>query len=319
MTERIHLSHGDLSVTILPRGATLTDLRLSGVPHSLTLGAAEDAAYCGPMRWFGAIVGPVANRISGAQANIGGAPCHFPANEGANTLHGGPTGTSGAIWRVAERDASSAWLTLDLPHGMDGFPGNRRLGAHFALSGRATLTLTLGAETDAATLINLANHSYWNLDGTATAAGHRLRVAADHYLPVDEDCLPTGDIAPVDGTHFDFRTPRLWRADGSEPIDHNLCLARARRALTPVAQLTGAKGIAMDIATTEPGLQIYDGRTIDSAEISGHQGAPYGPYAGIALEAQSWPDAPAHPVFPSIRLEPNETYEQVTAYSFSNY
>lgn len=319
MTNRIHLSHGDLSVSILPRGVTLTDVRLAGVPHSLTLGGADDAAYSGPMRWFGAVVGPVANRISGARAQIGGVTCDFPANEGANTLHGGPTGTSGATWRVADHDASSACFTLDLPHGTDGFPGNRHLTARFALTGKATMTLTLTAVTDTQTLINLANHSYWNLDGTATTAGHRLRVAADHYLPVDARCLPTGDIAPVDHTPFDFRQPRLWRADGSEPIDHNLCLANARRALTPVVQLTGAGGISMDIATTAPGLQVYDGRTIDTGQTIGHQGAPYGPYAGIALETQDWPDAAAHPAFPDIRLQPDAAYNHVTAYSFSNY
>jgi aldose 1-epimerase len=319
MTNRIHLAHGDLSATILPRGATLVDVRLMGVPHSLTLGGADDAAYDGPMRWFGAIVGPVANRISDGRARINGVTCHFPANDGANTLHGGFTGTSGATWHLAKQDTASAVFTLDLPHGTDGFPGNRHLTARFALTGAATLTLTLGAKSDAETLINLANHSYWNLDGTATTAGHRLRVAADHYLPVDNQCIPTGEFAPVDNTPFDFRQPRLWRANGSEPIDHNLCLARARRSLTPVAQLTGAGGIVMDIETTAPGLQIYDGRTIDTGQAIGHQGAPYGAYAGIALETQDWPDAPAHPEFPSILLTPNTAYEHITAYTFSNY
>ncbi len=149
------------------------------------------------------------------------------------------------------------------------------------------MRLELTATTDRPTWMNLAQHSYWNLDGSPHWQGHSLRIAAEHWLPVDDRLLPTGEMRPVAG-EMDFRRPRLLQP-GAPALDHNFCLAPARRALTEVAEVTGAQGLRMRIATTEPGLQVYDGR-----------GAvrPGGPvYEGLALEPQGWPDAPNRPAF----------------------
>lgn len=308
---RVTLRNERLSVSILSLGAIVQDLRLAGADWPLTLGSGSVAAYAGPMGYFGAIVGPVANRITGARAMIGGAEHRFPANEGTTLLHGGANGTQARHWQLADHDSQSARFTLMLPDGDDGFPGNRDLSAVYALEG-PTLTLQLAATSDRLTLMNLANHSYWNLDGEGTIAGQSLRVAADHYLPTVRN-LPTGEVRAAEAA-FDLRQPR--RIDLTEGWDHNFCLASAPRPLTEVAELTGRKGIRLRLATTEPGLQVYDGRHLATAPHEGHSGAAYGPHEGIALEAQRWPDAPGNPGFPPITLHPGEAYSQTTRLSF---
>ncbi|PZR01115.1 MAG: galactose mutarotase [Cereibacter sphaeroides] len=311
--DAIHLGSDGLSVTVLTRGAVLQDVRLSGIPYSLTLGGDSLAAYEGPMAYFGALVGPVANRIAGAKAEIAGKEYRFPANEGTTVLHGGPRGMHSRHWTVEEAGADHARMRLDLANGDSGFPGNRGIVADWRVTG-AALTLTLTATTDAPTLINLANHSYWNLDGTTDTAGHNLCIAADHYLPVNDKVLPSGEIRPVAGA-FDLRQGHALT--GTEDYDHNFCLATAPRALTEVLTLTGKTGVQMRFATTEPGVQVYDGRRLATAPFAGHAGQPYGPHAGVAIEAQHWPDAPNHPDFPAIALNPGQAYRQETRWSFA--
>lgn len=310
--EAIRLQAGELTAVVLTRGAVLQDVRLAGVPYSLTLGSDILAAYEGPMGYCGAIVGPVANRISGAAAVVGGRACRFEANERGNLLHSGATGLHARNWAVAAATADDLTLACDLPDGLGGFPGNRRITARFRLAGQG-LTLTLEATTDAPTLMNLANHSYWTLDGRADIAGHTLRLAADRYLPVDAALIPTGEARAVSGA-FDLRAGRAL--DLSEGYDHNFCLADAPRPLAFAAELTGRTGVRLVLDTTEPGLQVYDGRGVKTAPFPGHAGQPYGAHAGIALEAQRWPDAPAQPGFPPITLDPGQTYRQVTRFSF---
>ncbi|MDE3123273.1 MAG: galactose mutarotase [Paracoccaceae bacterium] len=310
--QAIRLSSGPLTVSVLTLGAILQDVRLAGTPWPLTLGSGQLAAYEGPMNYFGAIVGPVANRIGGARAIIDGTEWVFEANEGANLLHGGPTGPHAQVWQIAEADDSAVTLGLALAHGLGGFPGNRQISARYALEGNA-LTLTLRATTDAPTLMNLAHHGYWNMDGKPTVAGQRLRVAADRYLPVDAALLPTGEARPVTGT-FDLQKGRVL--DLTEGFDHNFCLAAAPRALTFAAELTGQSGTRMMLETTEPGVQVYDAHGLSTAPHIGHSGQAYGRNAGLALEPQRWPDAPNHPGFPPVTLKPGEVYEQVTRFTF---
>ena len=290
----IHLVGGELRATILTYGATLQDVRLAGTPWPLTLGAMSVAAYEGPFAYFGAIVGPVANRIAGASAVIGGRRHDFAANEaGKTTLHSGPTGTHAQVWRIEDASSSALTLGLSLPDGLGGFPGNRDLRAAFRISAPAALTLTLSATTDAPTLMNLANHSYWNLDGRTDTLGHRLTIAADTYLPVDSDLIPLAPVA-VTGTVFDFRSGRAL--DPASPLDHNFCLPAAKRGLRDVAKLSGSQGVALKLATTALGLQVYDGRGLLTAPFPGLTGQPHDPFAGVALEAQHWPDAAGRPV-----------------------
>ena len=301
VVEAIDLAAGDLSVTILTYGAILQDVRLAGVTHALTLGSLWLSDYETTMPYHGAIVGPVANRIAGARAQIGGQVFRLEANEGANTLHSGVTGTHRKLWRIEALEESRLKLALDLPDGEGGFPGSRKVRAVFEAEAPAVLRLTLTAMTDAPTWVNLANHSYWCLDGPGGWEGQRLSVDAERYLPVGTDMLPTGNVARVDGTVYDFRTQREV-VPAAPPLDTCFCLAAGRRELTPVAVLEGRGGVRLDMATTEPGLQVFDGRP---------------GYRGIALEAQGWPDAPNRPGFPSVVLGPGEVYKQVTEWRFS--
>ena len=233
---RITLSDETLTVKILTLGAILQDVRLAGVPHSLTLGGEDPAGYATTMAHYGAVVGPVANRISGASTSIDGVVYTFEPNEGGTTtVHGGMSGTQRQVWTLAEQSETSARLQLDLDDGHGGFPGNRSFVASFEISAPGQLTLTLTATTDRKTPLNLANHSYWNLDGTKDTAGQILTVAADHYLPVDAARIPTGEVAPVDGTAFDFRKGRGVGVGQTDRFDHTLCLSTEKTDLRPVA------------------------------------------------------------------------------------
>lgn len=311
----VHLRAGALHATILTHGARLQDLRLAGVPWPLTLGAKSVAAYEGPMAYFGAVVGPVANRIAGAAAVIDARRHDFAANEpGPTTLHSGPTGTHAQIWRIKAATAHSLTLGLDLQDGLGGFPGNRHLQALYALTPPADLRLVLRATSDAPSLMNLANHSYWNLDGAADTTGHRLGLAADRYLPVNARLIPTTP-ASVAQTGFDFRKPR--EIDAAFPLDHCFCLSGTPRAPCHAAVLKGARGVQLDLATNAPGLQVYDGRGLATAPHAGLTGQPYGPRAGLALEPQHWPDAAGRADFPSISLRPGQIYEQINVFSFT--
>lgn len=314
---RVILDNGTLRVCLLTLGATLQDVRLAGLDRPLTLGGERVADYVlgGPLHYFGAIVGPVANRIRDARTELDGRSLKFdPNGAGGHVLHGGEMGLNHKIWDIEAADETRVLFATAAPDGEGGFPGNRRFTAEFRLDG-AALLMTLGAETDAPTLVNLANHSYWNVGGGADFHGHLLQIDAERWLPTDETNRPTGEIRAVAGTPMDFRTPRALTA--ADAIDHNFCLADSRRALTEVASLTGPDGTRLDIATTEPGLQIYDTRHLPAEGIAGLDGRRYGPRAGVAIEAQLWPDAPTYPEFPSIRLDPGASYEQVTRWSFS--
>ena len=308
MVHKITIAQGDLTAAILTKGALLQSVRLQGVAHDLTLGSDRLADYEGKMRHHGPLVAPVVNRLSGARAPIGGKGFQFEANQtGRHTLHFGANGTQHRIWQIAEASESAVTLNLSLPAGEGNMPGNRAVRARFAIT-EAGLQLDITASTDALTLFNAANHSYWNLDGSATWAGHALQIAADHYLPVTADFCPTGQVAPVDGTQFDLRRMRQIEP-GVDVYDHNFCLSKGCQSLRDVLWLTGASGVAMTLATTECGVQVYDGR---NAQRPGQA-----LYEGLAIEPQSWPDAPNHAGFPAIELRAGEDYHQTSRWSFS--
>lgn len=311
----ITLAAGALRARVLTLGASLQDLRLAGTGWPLVLGAPQLGAYEGPMVWFGALVGPMANRIGGASASIAGWPYHFEANVAPNTLHSGSTGTSAQIWEVRQVAADRVTLGLKLPAGLGGFPGNRDISAEYRIIAPATLSLRLAASTDAPTLMNLAHHPYWNLDGGADIGAHQLRVAAARYIPTDAACLPLGPPQRLAGDPRDLRVAR--RLSELPPLDHNYCLSTANRKLTPVAELTGASGVRLRLATTAPGLQVYDGVAIATAPWPGLQGAAYGAHAGLALEPQLWPDAPGRANYPSVLLSEGENWYQHSTYEFT--
>ncbi|MFT7441566.1 MAG: aldose 1-epimerase [Sulfitobacter sp.] len=300
--DALTLSAHGLTATVLTFGAILQDLRLDGVPYSLTVGSDRLIDYEGAMKYHGAIVGPVANRISNATASIDETTHHFDTNFiGKHTLHGGSTGTQTRIWKIAHHQPDRLDLTLDLADGDGGFPGNRHITARFDIVAGPALRLSITTKTDAPSFANLTNHSYWNLDGAGHMRDHHLRIDAATYLPIDDESVVTGEITSVGDTPFDFTTPTPLTL-GHDPLDNTFCLSDQRRALTEVLQLKGASGIAMSVATTEAGILIFDNRPT---------------YASIAIEAQGWPDAPNKRGFPNIDVTPDYPTVQITLWMFS--
>ncbi len=280
----LRIGTGALQAECLPYGAALHQLWLDGRP--MVAGLPDPAGYRAGTRYHGAVVGPVANRISGAQAMIGEQLWRFDPNEGTTLLHGGEIGLHGRDWTVADQGATHVTFALDLGHCEGGFPGARRIEARYSVDG-LTLRLDLLAWSDRPTLMNLSSHVYWNLTGRANLDGHRLQVAADRLTPVDARLCPTGAPIAVTG-EMDLRAGRLL--DGGPRYDHNFCLSDRRVPLRPVAWLSAPEAPVMELATTEPGLQVYDG----------------GPTMfGLALEPQCWPDAPNQPSYPPILLTPD--------------
>lgn len=313
---RVRLSGGGLTASIITYGATVQDLRLDGHAPPLVLGAPMLAPYLGPMAHFGALCGRFANRIGGARFTLDGVEHRLEANAlGRHTLHGGTRGLGRRVWEIAEVSAASATLSIVSPAGEAGFPGTLTVTACFSLTDDASLAIEIEAETDAPTPCSIAHHGYFNLDGGADVIGHTLRIAADHVLALDRDTVPTGALLAVDGTRYDFRAPR---AIGAEPYDVNFCLSNVpRRPCTPVACLAGGKGaLAMTLRTTAPGLQLFNAPRLSLPVAVGLDGRRYGPFAGLALETQCWPDAPNHPGFPDSILRPGERYRHAVSYGF---
>ncbi|MGB1234663.1 MAG: galactose mutarotase [Planktomarina sp.] len=314
----ITIASDDLSVKILTLGAIIHDVRLGGVDHPLTLGALDVAAYQGPLSSFGSLIGPVVNRIKDCTADIKGQTYTFEKHHSGNlTQHSGSTGTHKQIWNIKDRGADHVTLTLKLPDGLGGFPGNRFVTAAYVVDG-AALRLTVTATTDAATLMNFANHSYWSLDPTLGFAGQTLTVHADQYTETDDSIIPTGRVLDVSGTQYDLRDGVTLTGDATQFFDWNLCTADARGPLRPVAELRGTGGVSMVMSSTEAGLQVYDCGTINAPDFATHHGQPYLNYSGLALEAQSWPGAERHDTFPTIELSADQAYEQVTQWAFSS-
>ncbi|WP_095596122.1 aldose epimerase family protein [Actibacterium pelagium] len=314
--DRVTLQGGGLTASVITYGAVLQDLRLDGHDAPLVLGFPEFAPYLIHSPHFGATAGRYANRIRDGHLELDGTTYQLDRNFlGKHHLHGGSKGTGKQVWKFQDHSASHATLRLDLPDGHMGFPGDLTVEVTFALETDGVLDIRIIATTDAPTLCNFAHHSYFTLDSEASASEHLLTVAADHYLPVDAELIPTGEIRPVEGTPFDFTTPApIVQAF---PIDHNFCLSNSRTELRTVATLQSlASGVTMECRTTEPGLQIYDGAKINIPLIGLH-GQPMSACAGIAMEPQVWPDANHHDGFPLAVLRPGETYEQHTQYVFS--
>lgn len=313
--QRVALSGGGLTAHILTYGATVQDLRIDGVDHPLVLGAPTLEPYFGPMIYFGALVGRFANRIAQGRFTLDGVTHQVPTNwRGRHALHGGPLGTGQKVWQIAAVSRESLRLELVLPDGDMGFPGTLRVSAAISLPGDGALAFDISAETDAPTPCSFAHHGFFNLDASTDISGHELEIKAESYLPVDDDLIPTGALAPVEGTGFDFRTPRQI---GKRGLDHNFCLSDHPEPIRPVATLRSPQpGRSMRIETTEPGLQVYDGANIPPEGLPGLDGRRYGPYAGIALETQSWPDAPNQSGFPAAILWPGETYRHQARYIF---
>ncbi|MGY4921142.1 aldose epimerase family protein [Streptomyces sp. 900105755] len=257
-----------------------------------------------PGPYFGALVGRYANRIAHARFPLDGVTYSLEPNNAPNSLHGGARGFDKRVWEATAVE-HGVRLARVSPHGEEGFPGRLAVAVTYTLDESGALHISYEAVTDAPTVVNLTNHSYFNLAGSGHAGGHELRIAASRYTPVDGDLIPTGEPADVSGSRFDFRTARKIGSG----YDHNLVLDKGVTE-TPVeiAELYDpASGRTLTVATTEPGIQLY------TAE---HLTGPFAPGDGVALETQHFPDSPNRPDFPSTRLDPGRTYRSATVYGF---
>lgn len=316
---------------ILTWGAVVRDLVVplaDGSRQRVILGLETLEDYLNHSPHFGAIAGRYANRIGGGRFLLDGKAYQLPLNqEGQHSLHGGGQGFGKKPWTLLHHDDTSATLGLISPDGEAGYPGTLTITCRYTLTEANALRVELSAFTDQPTILNLCHHSYFNLDGSADILDHELMVRANVMTPVDADLIPDGSILPVSGTPFDFRRPRPIRLAGEDGTrfwyDHNFVLRRERREpgisgpeLAHAATLASEKsGLAMEVWTTEPCLQVYDGFKLN-LPVSGLDGARYGANAGIALEPQHAPDSPNLPHLPSTVLRPGDLYRQVTEYRF---
>lgn len=323
MVHRITISGGGLTANVLTWGAVIQDLRLKGHEHPLVLGYQEFADYPAHSPYLGATIGRSINRIRDGELAIDGKTYELEKNfRGLHNIHGGTGGAGRRVWDVVAIGPDYVTLTIQLGDGEMGFPGNLNVTCSYMLESKGTLAIRLDAVTDKPTICNLAHHSYFNLDdgGASDALDHQVRIDAQAYLPTDSDLLPDGRILPVAGTTHDFRDYRRVRREenGKQVVyDNNFCLSSQRRPLRSVASVKGAhSGIELDISTTEPGVQFYAANTLGGKPAIGLTGKTYDNYTGLCFEAQSWPDATHFPYFPQAILRPDETYSQMTKYSF---
>ena len=319
--DRVTLTGGGLTASIITYGAALQDLRLDGHDKPLVLGfdALEDYLHHSP--YFGATPGRCANRIGNGRFALEGEVYQLECNEkGITHLHGGSDGMGKRNWKIIGLSPDSVTLEIIDPEGRAGYPGTTRTTTTYSLKEGGVLAIVYETVSDKPTIANICHHSYFNLDGSQTILDHELMLAADHFTPVDEKLIPTGEIRPVEGTDFDFREMRPIRRerDGSQiGYDHNFCFASERGPKRSVALARSvSSGVAMEVRTTEPGVQFYAGGKV-APQVPGFEGRTYGNFAGFCLETQVWPDAINKPDFPNAILMPGDVLRQETDYVFS--
>ncbi|MEO1703491.1 MAG: aldose epimerase family protein [Pseudomonadota bacterium] len=315
IVDKVVLQNGPLRAEVITFGAILRDLRYVGHAAPLVLGLNSVADYEADPAYLGAVVGRFANRIAGARMSVDGVDYILDANENGSMLHGGKAGFSRQNWSIEGLSDNEVTLCLQSPDGDMGFPGNLTVRCTYALEDQGVLRVAFNAETDAPTVCSLAQHSYFNLQdgGASSIHDHQLTLLADAYLPVNALLIPAGAPENIDGVWLDFRQTREI---GPSQIDHNYCLSQERVPVRPVARLASpASGMALELATTEPGLQVYTGDGL-SGGTAGLDKTFYRTRAGIALETQVWPDAPNRPEFPSAFLRPGLPLQQVTQLRF---
>ena len=331
-----------LEVRAMTYGAIIVSLRTPdrrGQLDDVVLGYDTAAEYVtSKTTYFGAVVGRYANRIAKGRFTLDGRTYPLATNDGPNHLHGGKKGFDTAIWRGEpfqdDRGVGVAFTYLS-PDGEEGYPGTLTTRVTYILTDTNELIFDFHAITDAPTIVNLAQHSYFNLagHGARDVLDHELQLFADRYTPVDETLIPTGELATVDGTPFDFRRPTMIGARIGEAhvqlrrgrgYDHNWVLTRsgpstslrASGGLQPAAKvIERSTGRTMEIATTEPGVQFYSGNFLDGGTV-GKQGRAYRHRYGFCLETQHYPDSPNKPQFPSTALRPGQEYRSRTVLTF---
>ena len=310
-----------LEVSITSYGGAITSLKTPdrhGKFGEIVLGYATLGEYVKNPRYFGALIGRHANRIAGGKFSLNGVSYQLPKNNGANHLHGGFKGFDKRDW-MARQSVNGVHLTYLSKDGEENYPGNLSASVDYTLLDNE-LRVDYRATTDRDTIVNLTNHSYFNLRGAGTILDHELTLNADHFTPVTEDLIPTGEIKPVEGTPMDFRKAKAIGSDldAAGGYDHNFVLNNWDGSLRLAARLyEPSTGRALEILTTEPGIQFYSGNFLDGSLV-GRDGVAYEKYTGLCLEPQHFPDAPNHPQFPSTVLRPGEEYRHTSVFRFLN-
>ncbi len=320
--------HG-MVVKVMTLGATMTELWApdrDGKSADVVLGADSLAAYVTGRTPPAQIVGRVANRIAGARFVLDGIEYRLAANNGTNHIHGGRRGFSSMIWEAKALPATNGQAAVQFSYlskdGEEGYPGNLSVSVTYTLTDNNELRLDYGATTDKATPVNLTSHAYFNLAGAGDVLGHELWLAASHYTVANDQLIPTGEIASVNGTPLDFTvpTPIGQRIDQVKMTpsgyDHNFVLDHEPGALALCARLREPKsGRAMEISTTEPGVQLYTANHV--RPFTGIGGAAYARHPAVCLETQHYPDSVNHANFPSTILRPGQAFMSTTVFKFS--
>lgn len=314
-----NLGAGIVGISVPDREGRLADV---------VLGYEDMADYMNDGPCAGKIPGRYANRIAGGLFEIDGVKYKLAVNNGPNALHGGPTGFQNRLWDVALSGDDSVRFTRLSPDGEEGYPGDLTVAARYRWTDDNSLELTLEAQTDRPTIINLTNHTYFNLAGhdSGSVLDHSLRLFASEYLPTDDTLIPTGDRTPVADTPMDFTKPHAigrdikndfpalnygkgydncWVVDNYEPG----CVRTVAELFEPTT------GRMVEVSSDQPGVQIYTGNWLDGSPV-GKGGCRYNDYDAVAIECQDFPDSPNHPDFPSTRLEPSDIYRRRIIFTF---
>lgn len=317
-----------MKVGVISLGAIITSIEVpdrDGKLANVTLSHPDLAEYLVNAPYFGGACGRYANRIAGGKFSIDGTEYSLFLNNGPNSLHGGKEGFMKKVWKAepfSGEDQAGVKFTYVSPDGEEGYPGSLKTVVTYTLTNDNELKMDYQATTDKATVLNLTNHAYWNLAGAGNGliTEHELTLNCSKYLPVDETGIPSGELAPVEGTCMDFLKPHTigeridQPVNGSGGYDHCYVVDGKAGELRPAAKIVEPKsGRVMEILTTEPGIQFYTGNFLEGNEKTGN--APK--HGAFCLETQHYPDSPNRPDFPTTRLNPGETYTQTTVHKFS--
>jgi aldose 1-epimerase len=323
-----------LEVAITNYGGAVVSIKApdrNGNLADVVLGFDTLDGYLKEHPYFGSLIGRYGNRIGKGRFTLNGVAYVLARNNGENHLHGGLKGFDKVVWKPVEpaaKDAQTLVLSYLSKDGEEGYPGNLSVTVTYSLNDANELRIDYAATTDKDTVVNLTNHSYFNLagQGQGDILGHEVMTNADRFTPVDAGLIPTGELRSVEGTPFDFRKPtaigaRINQADQQLKLgrgyDHNFVLNRETEGLALAARVTEpGSGRVLEVLTTEPGLQFYTGNFLDGT-IRGKGGKVYGQRYGFCLETQHFPDSPNKPRFPSTVLKPGQRYQSTTVYRFS--
>ena len=326
-------AHG-VEARIIGYGGILVSLRVpdrTGKLDDIVLGCSSQACYEKETYYFGALIGRYGNRIAAGRFALDGTPYQLATNNPPNHLHGGVKGFDKVIWAgnpFQNADGVGVTFSRQSPDGEEGYPGTLAALVTYTLTGNNELTIEYSAKTDKTTIVNLTHHSYFNLagEGKRDILGHEMMINADRYTPIDPTSIPTGELAPVEGTPFDFRKPttigsRLGQDNvqlkNGRGYDHNFVLNRQSDGLMLAARVVEpGSGRVLEVSTTEPGIQFYSGNYLDGSLV-GKSGQTYGEHSGFCLEPQHFPDSPNHSNFPSTVLRPGEEHHSKTVFRFS--